>query len=119
MPVSATSDVAFLLLIFMMVVSLTDRRTAAGIDPPEARTAVPAAADRGLEIAVDSGGALFLAGLPADAAAVRDAIADLHPDTRLHILADRNTPFADVSAVLDIAQSLGHRTVSLAARIAE
>jgi biopolymer transport protein ExbD len=46
---------------------------------------------------------------------VEDTVADLYrraPDTRLHIIADRNTPYEKINDVLEILQILQYRVVS-------
>ncbi|MCL2600036.1 MAG: biopolymer transporter ExbD [Treponema sp.] len=118
-PISATSDIAFLLLIFIMVVALINHRQEVAIEHAEARTVLNTTAERNLEIWIDIDGAVFLDGHPANLAIVQDAIADLHlsaPDTRIHIIADRNTPYENVNAVLEILQLLQYRTVSFVVR---
>jgi biopolymer transport protein ExbD len=112
---NAMSDVAFLLLIFIMLVSLINYRREVKIDYPEAESAKRTSAEKNLEIWIDREGALYLDGLPAEAAAVENALGDLYrraPDTRVHIIADRNTPFKEVSGVLGILQLLQYRVVS-------
>ncbi|MDR0600518.1 MAG: biopolymer transporter ExbD [Treponema sp.] len=114
-PMNAMSDVAFLLLIFIMLVSLINYRREVKIDYPEAESAKRTSAEKNLEIWIDREGALYLDGLPAEAAAVENALGDLYrraPDTRVHIIADRNTPFKEVSGVLGILQLLQYRVVS-------
>jgi biopolymer transport protein ExbD len=114
-PMNATSDVAFLLLIFIMLVSLINYRREVKIAYPEAETAKKTSAEKNLEIWIDRGGTVYLDGFPSSLQMVENAVADLYrsaPDTRLHIIADRNTPFEYIHGVLEILQLLQYRVVS-------
>jgi biopolymer transport protein ExbD len=114
-PVNSMSDVAFLLLIFIMLVSLINYRREVKIDYPEATTAKKTSAEKNLEIWVDKEGALYLDGLPSDLAAIQNSIIDTYqdaPDTRVHIIADRETPCEYVNQALELLQILQYRVVS-------
>ena len=114
-PTFSMSDIAFLLLIFIMLVSLINYRQEVKIDYPEARTALRIDAEKNLEIWIDVFGAVYLNGEPADLLAVEYKIAELYrsaPDTRVHIIADRNTPYEKINNVLEIMQILQYRVVS-------
>jgi biopolymer transport protein ExbD len=114
-PLFSTSDIAFLLLIFIMLVSLMNYRKEVKIQYPEAETAKKVSVDKNLEIWVDRSGGLYLSGNPSDITLVEQGIVEAYreaPDTRVHIIADRNTPFANVHKVLDILQLLEYRVVS-------
>ena len=109
------SDIAFLLLIFIMLVSLINYRTEVKIQYPEAETAKKVSADKTLEIWIDREGRLYLNGLPSNLSLVEKGIVEAYqtaPDTRVHIIADRDTPFANIHGVLDILQLLQYRVVS-------
>jgi biopolymer transport protein ExbD len=109
------SDVAFLLLIFIMLVALINYRKEVKIEYPEAQRALRTSADKNLEIWIDRDGGTWLDGVPAVKRDIEDKIADLYrtaPDTRVHIIADRNTPYEKVAAVLEILQILQYRVVS-------
>jgi biopolymer transport protein ExbD len=109
------SDVAFLLLIFIMLVSLINYRKEVKIAYPEAESAKKTSAEKNLEIWIDKTGNVYLDGDAADIKAVEYAIGDLHrnaPDTRVHIIADRETPYSKVNAVLDVLKLLQYRVVS-------
>ncbi|GHV85059.1 biopolymer transporter ExbD [Spirochaetia bacterium] len=115
-PMNAMSDVAFLLLIFIMLVSLINYRREVKIDYPEADKALRTSAEKNVEIWIDRNGGLYLDGIPTASAAVEQALGELYrtaPDTRVHIIADRNTPYSKVSAVMEILQLLQYRAVSL------
>ena len=109
------SDVAFLLLIFIMLVSLINYRKTVKIDYPEAATAKRVSDEKNLEIWVDRAGLLYLDGSACSPAEVERGIVDAYrtaPDTRVHIIADRDTPFEHIHQVLDILQLLQYRVVS-------
>ena len=116
------SDVAFLLLIFIMLVALISQRAEGPIDRAEARFAVQTDADRNLEIWIDRDGGLHLDGRRASLPEVEDAVAAAHvgsPETRVHVVADRDTAYRHVSAVLEMLQILEYRAVSLVVRSVE
>jgi len=118
-PTFSMSDVAFLLLIFIMLVSLINYRTEVKIDYPEARTALRIDAEKNLEIWIDVFGDVYLDGIPSDLLSVEHKISDLHrnaPDTRVHIIADRNTPYEKINNVREIMQILQYRVVSFVVR---
>jgi biopolymer transport protein ExbD len=109
------SDVAFLLLIFIMLVALINYRREVKIEYPEANTALRTSAEKNLEIWIDRDGGVYLDGVPAALREVEDTVAELYrraPDTRLHIIADRNTPYEKINGVLEILQILQYRVVS-------
>jgi biopolymer transport protein ExbD len=109
------SDVAFLLLIFIMLVSLINYRREVKIEYPEAENPKKTSAEKNLEIWIDREGALYLDGERSDLETIEGGIIDIYqkaPDTRVHIIADRDTPFGQVSRVLSILQILQYRTVS-------
>jgi biopolymer transport protein ExbD len=114
-PLNSTSDMAFLLLIFIMLVSLMNYRVEVKIDYPEARTDFRTSAEKNLEIWVDANGGLYLNGVAAALATIEFALEEMYrnaPDTRVHIIADRDTPYEHVNQVLTILQLLQHRVVS-------
>ncbi|MDR1908441.1 MAG: biopolymer transporter ExbD [Spirochaetaceae bacterium] len=114
-PLNSMSDVAFLLLIFIMLVSLINYRKEVKIDYPEAETAKKTSAEKNLEIWIDKTGNVYLDGSAATLRAVEHAIGELYrnaPDTRIHIIADRGTRYVHVNGVLDILKLLQYRVVS-------
>jgi len=109
------SDVAFLLLIFIMLVSIINYRKVVKIEYPEAETAKKVSVENNFEIWVDRSGNLYLDGNPSSLETVEQGITEAYrkaPDTRIHIIADRDTPFESVHRVLDILQLLQYRVVS-------
>ena len=114
-PLFSTSDIAFLLLIFIMLIALMNFRKEVDIDYPEAHTALITNADKNLEVWIDTGGAVYLDGDPADLHALGQAIIELNQseqNTQVHIIADRNTPYERVNAVLEVLQVYQYRFVS-------
>ena len=114
-PMNAMSDVAFLLLIFIMLVALINYRREVKIEYPEARTALRTSAEKNLEIWIDKEGGVYLDGLPATLASVENVVTGIYrssPTTRIHIIADKGTPFRHVNQVLAILQLLEYRVVS-------
>jgi biopolymer transport protein ExbD len=112
---NSMSDVAFLLLIFIMLVSLMNYRREVKIDYPEAEAAKKTSMEKNLEIWVDKAGAVYLDGLPSSLGEIEIAITDIYrnaPDTRVHIIADRDARFAEVNRVLQTLQLLQYRVVS-------
>jgi biopolymer transport protein ExbD len=117
-PMNAMSDVAFLLLIFIMLVALINYRKEVKIEYPEAspENAKKMSAEKNREIWIDVNGAFYLDGDACGINAIEEAVADLYvnaPDTRVHIIADRNTNFEKVNEVLSVLQLLQYRVVSL------
>ena len=118
----STSDIAFLLLIFIMLVSLINYRKEVKIEYPEAKTALRTQADKNLEVWVDKTGAIYLDGTPSDYLELENRISELHttaPDTRVHIIADRNTPYEKINSILEVFQILQYRVVSFVVKTDE
>jgi biopolymer transport protein ExbD len=114
-PMNSMSDVAFLLLIFIMLVSLMNYRREVKIEYPEAAAAKRTSMEKNLEIWVDKAGAVYLDGLSANLDEIEIAITDIYrnaPDTRVHVIADRDARFAEVNKVLQTLQLLQYRVVS-------
>ena len=114
-PLSSMSDVAFLLLIFIMLVSLINYRKVVKIRYPEGETAKKVSAENNLEIWADIEGILYFNGNISNLAEIEQVIIEAYrkaPDTRVHIIADRDAPFESVHKVLEILQLLQYRVVS-------
>jgi len=121
-PLFSTSDIAFLLLIFIMLVSLINYRKEVKIEYPEAKTALRATAEKNLEIWINVQGDIFLDAEPSNLLVLERKIAELYvtaPDTRVHIIADRNTPYEKINNVLEILQILQYRVVSFVVKTDE
>ena len=114
-PLFSTTDIAFLLLIFIMLVSLINYRKEVNIHYPEALTAKKTSADHNLEIWVDREGQLYLDGDLCGISEIEAGIIKAYteaPGTRVHVIADRDTGFSHVHRVLEILQILQYRVVS-------
>lgn len=121
-PLFSMSDIAFLLLIFIMVIALANYRVEVKIDYPEARAVLNTGAEKNLEVWVDKEGGIYIAGTPSTLAELEKAIVDFYvtaPDTRIHIIADRNTPYEKINSVLELLQLLQYRTVSFVVKNVE
>ena len=118
-PLSAMSDIGFLLLIFIMLLSLINYRTEEKIDYPEARIVDRTESDHDFEIWIGLEGRIIVDGHNLDVQELEflvTAAYQAEPSTRIHILADQNTPYHNVDAVIDILQTLQHRSVSFEVR---
>jgi len=114
-PLNSMSDVAFLLLIFIMLVALINYRKEVKIEYPEAKIALRTSAEKNLEVWVDTEGEIYLDGDPSNYSALERKITELYlnaPDTRVHIIADKNTPYEKINSILEIFQLLQYRVVS-------
>ncbi|MDR1147792.1 MAG: biopolymer transporter ExbD [Spirochaetaceae bacterium] len=114
-PTSSMSDVAFLLLIFIMLVALINYRKTVSIEYAEAPNALKVSGNENLEIWVNYGGSIFIDGNPAGFETLEKTINGIYrdsPDTRIHIIADKNTAFENVDAIIALLQTLEYRTVS-------
>jgi biopolymer transport protein ExbD len=116
LPINAMSDIAFLLLIFIMLIALVNYRKEIKIEYPEAETLEGTNADSNLEIWITSDGDIFQNGNLVDKITLEGIIVDAiidNPSTRIHILADRDTPYRHINGVFELLQLLQHRVVSL------
>ena len=121
-PLNSMSDVAFLLLIFIMLVALINYRKEVKIEYPEANTALRTTAEKNLEVWIDKEGEIYLDGNDASLLELEQVIAELYlnaPDTRVHIIADRNTPYEKINAALEVLQILQYRVVSFVVKNAQ
>jgi len=121
-PLSSMSDIGFLLLVFIMLVSLINYRKEVKIEYPEAEKALRTTEEKNLEVWIDLEGAIYLDGTPSDRNAFEQKITNLYilaPDTRVHIIADKNTPYENINNVLEIMQLLQYRVVSFVVKTNE
>jgi biopolymer transport protein ExbD len=98
-----------------MLLALINYRKEVNIEYPEAKTALRTVAERNLEVWIDREGEIYLNGYDADLSAFESEIIRLYmsaPDTRVHIIADRYTPYEKINAALEIMQMLQYRVVS-------
>ena len=121
-PLNSMSDVAFLLLIFIMLVALINYRKEVKIEYPDAKTALRTSEEKNLEVWIDRDGGIYLDGEDSDLLALERVIGELYrgaPNTRVHIIADRSTPYEKINAVLEVLQILQYRVVSFVVKNAE
>jgi biopolymer transport protein ExbD len=121
-PLFSMSDIAFLLLIFIMLIALMNYRIEVKIDYPEARTVLNTNAEKNLEVWVDWEGSIYIDGIPASLRELEQSVTELYQtsqDTRVHIIADRSTPYQYINAVVEVLQVLQYRVVSFVVRNVE
>lgn len=115
-PVSAMSDIGFLLLIFIMVVSLINYRKEIKIEYPEAHNQEITNTKKNFEIWIDREGIIYYNGKTVTNKELEGFIVEAvlkDPSTRIHILADKNTRYENVNEIMKVLQLLQHRVVSL------
>lgn len=116
---SSMSDIGFLLLIFIMLISLMNQRKEEKIEYSEATLIEKTQVDKNFEIWIKSDGMVFVEGENVDGATLESLIVKAvteQPLTRVHIIADKNTPYKYVDSTVKILQKLEHRVVSFVVR---
>ena len=116
LPINSMSDIAFLLLIFIMLLSLLNYRQEIEVAYPEAENREITQADKNLEIWVTEDGSIFHKGKSVSIRVIKGIIADAiaeNPSVRIHLLADKNTAYKNIDQIMDVLQLLQHRVVSL------
>ncbi len=116
---SSMSDIGFLLLIFIMLISLMNQRYEEKINYSESAVLERTQADENFEIWVQNNGIVSADGQILDAVALEKAIVTAiaqNPNVRIHIIADKDTPYKYINGVTSILQSLQHRVVSFVAK---
>lgn len=114
-PMSSMSDIGFLLLIFIMLISLINQRHEVKIEYSEAKKLEKTSDSHNLEIWIERNGVVTIDGVIVDAKTLEGIIAESvakNPDARVHVIADRNTPWKYVNSVTGVLQLLQHRVVS-------
>ncbi len=116
LPINSMSDIAFLLLIFIMLISLINYRKEVKIEYPEAEGSEVTHGDKNLELWVDISGKIFIDGSAVDLvsaeAVIAEAVAE-NPSVRIHVIADRHTSYRNLDGIMEILKILQHRVVSL------
>ncbi|MDR2767538.1 MAG: biopolymer transporter ExbD [Treponema sp.] len=119
-PFDAMSDLAFLLLIFIMLVSMMEKTEKSGVPLASPVVEKAASVDAALEIAVDRAGVIYLDGKTADLQSAETLLARRYRTRAAVILAaDRETSFGEVSKIIALLQKLEYPAVSLAVKNAE
>ena len=112
---ASMSDIGFLLLIFIMLISLINQRHEEKIEYSEAKVLDKTQVEKNLEIWIKKDGSVFVDGnqIAPDALEllITGKIAE-EPGSRIHIIADRNTPYKYINGVVEVLQLLQHRVVS-------
>lgn len=114
-PINSMSDIAFLLLIFIMLISLINYKKVIKIDYPEAEYKEVTQADKNFEIWIDNNGVIYYKGYIIEMTTLEGKIVDAiaqDPETRIHIIADKNTRYKNVNSIIEILKLLQHRIVS-------
>ncbi|MCI5829997.1 MAG: biopolymer transporter ExbD [Spirochaetales bacterium] len=112
---SSMSDIGFLLLIFIMLISLMNQRYEEKIQYSESEVLEKTQADKNFEIWIQQNGTISADGNILNEKtleiSVVKAIAE-NPDVRIHIIADKDTPYKYVNQTVAVLQALQHRVVS-------
>lgn len=119
---SSISDIGFLLLIFIMLISLMNQRQEQPIEYSEAFHLEKTQAAKNFEIWILSDGNVFIKDqLQTKDSLEQNVAAAIIEDqeVRIHVIADKNTPYKYVDSVVKILQSLQHRVVSFVVRETE
>lgn len=115
-PINAMSDIAFLLLIFIMLLSLMNYRRTIKIEYPESKYQEITQKEKNFEIWIDKQGNVYYKEKTIDSITLEGLIVDAiikNPDIRIHIIADKNTEYKNVDKIINILKLLQHRVVSL------
>lgn len=116
---SSMSDIGFLLLIFIMLISLMNQRHEQKIQYSEALVLEKTQADSNYEIWILADGSIYVDDVLMTADSLEQGIAAAimeNQEVRIHVIADKNTPYKYVDSVVKILQRLQHRVVSFVVR---
>lgn len=109
------SDIGFLLLIFIMLISLMNQRYEEKINYSESALLEKTQADSNFEIWIQKNGVISAEGNVLDMTSLEQAVVGAiaeNPGVRIHLIADKDTPYKYVNSVVSVLQSLQHRVVS-------
>lgn len=112
---SSMSDIGFLLLIFIMLISLMNQRYEEHIEYSEAVKLERTQVEHNFEIWIQKDGTVSVDGKIVNLQTLERLIIERiaeNPDARIHVIADKNTPYKHVNSVISILQFLQHRVVS-------
>ena len=116
---ASMSDIGFLLLIFIMLISLINQRHEEKIEYSEAKVLEKTQVEKNLEIWIKKDGSTYVDGVQISPENLELLIAGKiaeEPGARIHIIADRNTPYKYINDVVSVLQLLQHRVVSFVVR---
>lgn len=116
---SSMSDIGFLLLIFIMLISLINQRHEEPIEYSEAMLLEKTQETENLEIWIETPGTISVEGKVVSMEELEYIIASTlvdKPETRVHIIADKNTSYRHINSVVRTLQKLQHRVVSFVVR---
>ena len=119
LPFFSASDIAFLLLIFVMLVTLINYRTSIDIDYAEINNPLRIENKKSIDIWIDRNGNYFLNGNLYSLNNITNEIIGIsieEPLTRIHIAADRDSSFKNINNIIQILQNLQYRYVSFIVR---
>ena len=102
---SAMTDIAFLLLLFFLILAISTTMQPVAIDTPQARQP-ERREEADFELFVAANGTIHLNGAPI-------ALTDLPVGEPVALLADKQTPYQDIEPILQQLQRSGTRTVHL------
>ncbi len=103
-PSSALTDIAFLLLLFFLILAITTYRTPVPVDLPEASGSGMSEAGAFPTVLISSSGEMFL-----DHTQI--TYEQLPPSEEYVLLADRETPFSLVHPVIEQLKEMGVKRV--------
>lgn len=112
---SSMSDIGFLLLIFIMLISLMNQRYEEKINYSESAVLEKTQADKNFEIWIQSNGTISADGKILNEKTLENAVVSAiaeNPSIRIHIIADKDTPYKYVNEAVSVLQTLQHRVVS-------
>ncbi len=116
---SSMSDIGFLLLIFIMLISLMNQRHEQHIEYSESMNLEKTQVESNYEIWITAEGQVFVDGKLQTLESLEQGIAAAvteNPGVRIHVIADRSTAYRHVDSVVQVLQKLQHRVVSFVVR---
>ncbi|WP_320128311.1 biopolymer transporter ExbD [uncultured Sphaerochaeta sp.] len=102
-PSTAMTDIAFLLLLFFLILAISTMLTPIPLEPAQSETTTQAVSNKPVLI-IGSDGTLFYENEPIDPAV-------LPKEEEITLLADKDTPFRLISPVLNALKKNGTTTV--------
>ena len=118
-PINSMSDIAFLLLIFIMLLSLINYKREIKIDYAEAENQESTQRDKNFEVWIDKVGTAFYKGRMVDdneLKKIAEEKYDKYPDLRFHIIADKNVKYKKVNDIIELFKDIQVYAVSLVVR---